>query len=354
MYSPDIFPKHLYSLWNDKPNKTPIKSLEQETTKSNHQQNNTTNGLLTRSLEAEHQNQRKQLRTLFSPPLSAYSADYPGASLSQLEYTIQTLATSTSHNLFQSRLLISATPLAQSKIDQLERIRNTGYNSIRPIGIGRTLEELDFENANTAGAGHFGEVSQEITFSNLAAAAAAENTNEQLSALWTSGINTSGTREEGGAAGPEIDLDAQVFNADEFSDDGVNDEAFTDDSDEVLDAQENGLRRREGDTDLESYRTNIDDEDFMAAEVEYQDDHSINSEINTGTYMLMNSGTNTTSTAFNSNTTTGRTANTSPTTASGILPGAASSYNMSRIHEQGEIQDENEPEYSELDMIVDE
>ena len=271
MYSSNPFPSDLYSLWNRK----------------------------TRDSKMSSKGEQEHVKNLYAPPLSAYSSDFPGGSLYQLEYTINTTT--------KSSPLFTNTPLTQLKHAQLAKIRNTGYATIRPIGIVQTMEEIELEKVYYS--------LDEQTMD--PAVVAIENSSDAIV-----GANASTISIQQQIQQPEIDLDAQVFNADEIYT-GTDDER---DSLDELDVQH--MHGQVGIT--------MDDEGFMAAEVEYQEDHSLDSVPNTG--ILINSSNSGTSTTFNSNTNTGRTGTTNPTTTSGsLLP----------------IDEQNENEYSEQDMIVD-
>ncbi|RCK62435.1 hypothetical protein Cantr_09115 [Candida viswanathii] len=285
MYTPNLFPNDLYNLWSD--NDKPPESAK---------------------LAKEHRN------NLYAPPLSAYSTDFPGASLYHLEYTINSTSKNTQ--------LFANTPLTQSRRAQLAKIRNTGYTTIRPIGIIQTLEEIELEknyysleehslNANAGGE----------------ATAAIENSSDPAVGVNGSTISIPQHGQAPEDQHSEVDLDAQILNADDMysASDDDNDDSFNE-------PEEDSLRGRVGAT--------MDDEGFMAAtEIEYQDDHSLNSETHNG--MLMGSGTSgaSASTQFNSSTNTGRTITTNATTATSgsLLP----------------IDEQNENDYSEQDMIVD-
>ncbi|KAL6454509.1 hypothetical protein SBY92_003975 [Candida maltosa Xu316] len=270
MFSSDLFPNDLYSLWND-----------------------------------NQQSHHKKLdKNLFAPPLSAYSSDLPGASRYHLEYTI----TSSSKN---SRLFTN-TPLTQSKQSQLAKIRNTGYTTIRPIGIIQTLEEVDLDKNY-----YNNNPNDSEDPASAAAAAAIENSSDAVLGMdgSTLSIHQQLMPQE------DVDLDAQILNVDDMYSESDDDDDENSGGDLINEPEENSLRARVGVT--------MDDEGFMAAEID------LNSETHNG--MLMNSGS--TSTIFNSNVNTGRTLTTNPTTtASGsLMP----------------INEQNENDYSEQDMVVD-
>ncbi|EGW34318.1 uncharacterized protein SPAPADRAFT_149025 [Spathaspora passalidarum NRRL Y-27907] len=318
MYAPSSFHIDLYSLWNGVSSHPTLIPNESNESKSNAepQTRSTNNGVTT-------SDQRKHINNLFAPPLSAYSANYPGACSFQLEYTMRR---GTQHN----SKMFSITPSTQANIEQLDVIRNYGYNTIRPIGINKTMEEIEFENS-----GQF-TVTDEQSYGAGVNNTGAENSGDQQdqqdnsnnTLLLGSNLNASGLTFQLGDESREVDLDAQILNADDLY-------SGAEDEDDDVDS--------EADT---GFRTNLVDEGFMASEVEYQDDHSLNSEINS-TYVVNSGGS---SSLFNSNNASGRTIPTNPTTAS--APGINNSYYMQRIHEEGH--NENDPDYSELDMVVDE
>ncbi|KAI5951102.1 hypothetical protein KGF54_004176 [Candida jiufengensis] len=216
----------------------------------------------------------------FAPPLASYTAEFPGP---------DPLKLNRSNDL---------SILIKIKQEQLDKIRNTGYSTIRPIGIGKTMEEIDYMKQQTTSS-----IDDEL---NDHIIEAAENTNE----------------EELDTLPLQQDLDAQILNADET----INSEDFEDDEDSFSDGP--GFLVP-GPPQLQQHQQ-LDDEGFMAADVEYQDDHSLNSETNTN--ILMNSGVTT-------GLITQRTSTTNPTTAPSL-----------RTVEERYV-DENE--YSEQDMVVD-
>ena len=185
--------------------------------------------------------------------------------MGELDYTIQSMANA----LACVRL---TTPLVQRKLDQLLRIRTCGYTSIRPIGVNKTMEEIQMEHGKTATAND----TEEPSFH------AVENTNHSNLV-------------------PEHDLDAQVENIDGMAHD-----------DDVLSS----------------------DDGFMADDVEYQDDHSLNEAI-------LESAPSAT---FSYNLRSGTTVPT--TTASGSPP-----LRSSEVHDENG--DENGNENDDMDMTMD-
>ncbi|KAI5963608.1 uncharacterized protein KGF55_002488 [Candida pseudojiufengensis] len=214
--------------------------------------------------------------TQIAPALSSFTADFPGPNLSEV------------NNSNDLSLLLKV------KQQQLDNIRLTGYSIIRPIGITKTMAEIDYlkeQNSNIVNDESYNNISE-----------AAENSRI----------------EEAETLPLQQDLDAQILNADET----LNSEDFEEDENSISD--EPSFQARQN-----LHIQNVD-EGFMAADVEYQDDHSLNSETNTN--ILMNSGATT-------GLITQRTATTNPTTATSL-----------RTVEERYV-DEND--YSEQDMLVD-
>lgn len=339
MYAPNLFSHDLFALWS-------------QTEKNDQQQQAkpAIPGVLGSANSGDVESLGKQLRLLFAPPLLAYSADYPGASLAQLEYTIQSTAANASHKYTTS-------PLIQLKIDQLEQIRNTGYTSIRPIGIEKTLQEVDYEESRQNNASYH-------QFEDHSYLDTAENTNtEDQSAI---------------AEGPEIDLDAQVVNADESQqlDDFEEDDAgegevlFEEEDSEMLESVEHDvndlLHRRPLLLTLrlppqqpeDVFRDSMDDEGFMADEVEYQNDHSLNADSNATQHMLINSASTTSATNLNSGVSV---ATTNVTTLPSLLDGLPT-YSRPEQNDENDENNENnendenndheEVDHSEMDMMI--
>ncbi|CCG20605.1 hypothetical protein CORT_0A02140 [Candida orthopsilosis Co 90-125] len=284
MFSSDLSPRGIHHLWSNDNNHSLFNS-------SQHSTNNS---------ETKHYNK------LFAPPLSSYTAAFPGPDPLQLEY-LQILRSDKPQPSFDDLSL-----LMQMKEQRLMKIRNTGYSTIRPIGIGKTMEELDYAQRG------YSMVEDSAMNNNVAA----ENSNEEE--MSTLPLNL--------AEQEEVDLDAEILDADELQSDDDDDD---DDNDDDLNLQHSDdhdgshhLRRNQGYI--------MDDEGFMAAEVEYQDDHSLNSETNT--HMLISSAV--TASVLPTHTTGNRTSTTNPTTAP----------SFQTLEEQ---HFDNENEYSEQDMLVD-
>lgn len=343
MYAPNLFSHDLFALWNQTENED--KQREQARRNINGGNGNGpvgSNGVIGNSgnggnSSVEVDSQRKQLRLLFAPPLLAYSAEYPGASLAQLEYTIQTTA------CFNGSYKYTTSPLIQQKIDQLEQIRNTGYSTIRPIGIEKTLQEVDYEESRQSHTSY--QQLEEHSYLDTA-----ENTNTE-----DHSVPTPGPREE-------VDLDAQIVNADEsqnldeFEDDdddgGEGEVQFHEDEDsEMLESIEhdvsNLLHRRpllltllppQPSEHQDMFRDSMEDEGFMADEVEYQNDHSLNADSNSILHMLTNSGTTTSATNMNSGVSI---ATTNMTTLPSFFEISSGLPNYRRLDENSENHNEN-------------
>ncbi|KAK6458926.1 Apc15p protein-domain-containing protein [Scheffersomyces xylosifermentans] len=349
MYSPNLFPKDLYMLWNHEETNKTLRSQEPiNQGSSQHQSRHTsTSNQNTRSTnEQVLADQRKYLRSLFAPPLSAYTAEYPGASSLQLDYIIQSTSSMTGFTPSTGASILTTTPLAQSKVEQLERIRNTGYTTIRPIGIDRTMEEIDYDDA-----GHFNVSEQQ--YDDPSYVNTAENTHTGTGVNGSSNLSLSQQME---VIGGEESREAEVVFDGEVSlseDDGLEEE----DDDPLFEStepEEESLRRHSRfrlPSEEPGYRDSLEDEGFMADEVEYQDDHSLNADTNQ--YMFINSGASST-TVTSANLNSGRTVITNPTSFSSPLQTSvnqsANAFSLNRIDE---IQDENEQDHSDLDMVVD-
>ncbi|KAK6200231.1 uncharacterized protein RJT21DRAFT_41956 [Scheffersomyces amazonensis] len=328
MYSPALFPANLYTLWNQDQNRKAVsvssgsdKSVSASTTSSSIMGSITTNSNRPPTAEQILIEERKQSRLLFAPPLQAYSAEVPGANAAELEFTIQ--STNLLPGYRNVRKFVTTTPLIQSKIDQLTRIRMTGYLSIRPIGINKTLEQIDYENARSYAYDEDGEGDDHDHGHNHSYGnAAAENSHNHVD-----------IQEQ--LVHDQEDLDANIVDGD----------ADADDDYEVEEEEEEGEGQGQGDAEeqvddtnrryfshrLESVSMPLDDEGFMADEVEYQDDHSLSAD-----YVINSAATFATS--MNN---TGRSIITNTTTiASSISP------IQSRL-----IRDENDEEY-ETSMVV--
>ncbi|CUM53750.1 uncharacterized protein AC631_00277 [Debaryomyces fabryi] len=331
MYSPTLFSDSLYKLWRrDDDGMDSSDFHKRSLTMHNANSNNTNaNGATTsnnnnnNATQEQLEDQRRHIRLLFAPPLLAYSAEYPGASLSQLEYTI-------SNRSGNKQDLPLLTPLIQRKLDRLQQIRNIGYTSIIPAGVGKTMEQIDFEEARH----HNMSEQQEESF-----IPTAENGDVPDSSI--NGIHNQSINEE---EEPEIDLDANIPNADDVTND--DDDFDDDDFGEVQEEQD--------EIDLDDHGLD-EDEGFMAEEVEYQDDHSIVTDHIPN--MMINTGT--TATTVNTNLNSGRSIATNPTSINSTSPISIANPNSSNLYSTGqgyrnENDENNQNDQSDLDMIIDE
>ncbi|ODV79902.1 uncharacterized protein CANTADRAFT_48735 [Suhomyces tanzawaensis NRRL Y-17324] len=332
MYSPNLFTNDLYKLWTHDSAKDSIKAFEEFRNGGSNKPNEPPSSQPSSSARSNEQlieEQRKYLRLLFAPPLLAYSADIPGASLSQLEYTIQNSASlpGLRPSVSISALEVTTTPLTQLKMHQLEQIQNTGYSTIRPIGIHRTMEEIEFDEAR-----RFNTSDQQIDDQSYIHTA--ENTNTEGQGAGVNGSNVS-MRD---VQGEEVDLDAEVRNMD----DEQNEDSFADDS--RLDSYED-----EADLRIQNQeRANLVEEGFMADEVEYQDDHSLAVD---NIQMLMNSGTVRSSLMSTLDSGASLATNvTSLTGESGVVGGGDANFSSAREC----VGQENDEDQSDLDMVIEE
>lgn len=273
-------------------------------------------------IQEQVEEQRRHLRLLFAPPLLAYSAEYPGASLSQLEYTI----INQTGNKDELPLL---TPLIQRKLDRLQQIRNIGYTNIVPIGVGKTMEKIDMEEAR-----HFN-MSDQQEESFIPTAENGDGPDSSINGAVNHNVNEDDNE--------EIDLDANIPNADVTNED---DDFEEDDFGEIQEEQE--------EIDLDYHSLN-EDEGFMAEDVEYQDDHSIVTEH--APNMMISSGT--TATTINTNMGSGRSIGTNPTSISSTSPISIVNPATSNLYSMGEgyrneNNENNQNDHSGLDMVIDE
>lgn len=177
----------------------------------------------------------------FAPPLSAYLTEECGASAVYTEYnTAQQLAMVLATN--DVPLL---TPGLLRRLQALRDIRSTGYTTLSPIGVGKTMAHIDAEAQLEEEESH---CVQENSVHNIAA--------ETLDVLANTS-NLGGTGNSGSSRadrGTEHvldmarDLDADVEDAD-------NSDSY--------------------DEDLSDHMDSVADDGFMAQEVEYQNDHSL-------------------------------------------------------------------------------
>ncbi|KAI3403787.2 hypothetical protein KGF56_003422 [Candida oxycetoniae] len=312
MYSADLYPRSLHGLWNERAGSSSIFKPTSST---------------------RNRADSNQLKRLYAPPLSAYTADFSGPDPLRLEYSLK--SRSDGFNRIED-----LGPLLCLRNHQMEKVRTTGYSVLRPLGIGRTMEELQFANSQLS---HIDDVSA----NNIAE----ENSNDGEMNTLPLNLEAANTN-----SNHEIDLDAQILNADELNsennddDDDDDDEYDNDnDNDNNNDEEEEEEEEEEDgddflDRDSEPEESNLrarkrsivtDEEGFMASEVEYQDGYSLLSDTNTN--MVMSSGA--TTGLFSNQAGETRTSTTNPTTAASIRT------------EEHEFFNEND--YSEHDMLVD-
>lgn len=177
----------------------------------------------------------------FAPPLSAYLTEECGASAVYTEYnTAQQLAMVLATN--DVPLL---TPGLLRRLQALRDIRSTGYTTLMPIGVGKTMAQIDAE-------AHIEEEESHCVQENSVHHTAAETLNVLANTSNFGGTGNSGSsRAERGTE--------HVLNMSRDLDDDVEDADNSDSYDE----------------DLSDHMGSVADDGFMAQEVEYQNDHSL-------------------------------------------------------------------------------
>lgn len=178
----------------------------------------------------------------FAPPLAAYTAERSGADELYLEYN----STSQSAALRGNKDIALFLPQTLKKLQMLQRIRETGYFTLRPVGFNKTMAELDRDAL----------VEEEEHRSVHAENLAAMTTGEHLGQLVNGSAGTDDLSRDLVAnndvpsivltTGIDRDLDSNLMDAD------INDLS---------------LQTEDGDSDTPDA--------FMAEEVEYQRDHSL-------------------------------------------------------------------------------
>lgn len=206
MYSPTFFTSDSFSLWNPTTYSSNKRSNDIEETK-----------------RAPH---------LFAPPMQAYSCDLPGAYINELEYTIQVMTAKRSS-------IRVVTPLVQRKLDQLENIRKFGYGLIRPPGINKTMEQIEFEQMKRNNTSEVDEGSYHTI----------ENTNNTINSRTV----------------VDQDLDAHIENLD-----------IVNSSEDMNDSMNLNISNSNHNNPSNNI---LSDDGFMADDVEYQIDHSLNRQI---------------------------------------------------------------------------
>lgn len=297
MYTPKLFSDNIFKLWN---------STDEDTENSRNRNGNGVNIYNGPSMQEQNENDRKNVRQLFAPPLLAYSAEIPGASILQLEYTIRTRCGNQEEMPF-------LTPNVQRKLDKMRQIRYTGYRKFVPIGLNQTMEEMAIKREQGA---RDSEDSYSHTAENLD-----RIPNSSLDGIQQEEATNSGVEGEGAA---EVDLDDDIPDVD-VQDSLEDDDDYGEGAGEELREEDIGYDEVNEDEFNE-------DEGFMAADVEYQNDHGISNEYNSPN-ILINSGTTTTTMSnFNS----GRSSVTNPTSiGSGFSHGAIVNPNMSAVISTG-------------------
>lgn len=321
MYSPQIFSSGLYELWRrDNKGQGSINQVRNHIGEGTGALNGSPNND-NHDDEQEGEEQNIIMRNLFAPPLLAFSAEFPGASTLQLEYTI-------SQSQVRSGMPL-VTPLTQKRMEAFQKIRSIGYRRFAPLGINKTMEQIDIESSKQ-------HTSAEIEVYE----AGAENTsgervtnrNEERSGNWgaQSAINES-------YEANEVDLDAEIPDADE-----------SEQSDMNYDEEDSRIHFRSLDMDDDILN---EDEGFMADEVEYQDDHSVET---SPSLPMLHSAATTTRTIF-TNMDSARSYSTNPTTINTAVLGGGQVYSSLHPH-NGDQNDLSvsfrENDSSELDMVV--
>lgn len=334
MYSPTLFSNDLYRLWSYDESSIRYgdankKSQSGHNATSHHgNTNNNTNNNINNVTQEQLEEHRRHLRLLFAPPLLAYSAEYPGASLSQLEYTISTQSGSKND-------LPLLTPLIQRKLDRLRQIRSIGYTNIVPVGIGKTMEQIDYEESRQFN------LSEQQDESCIPAAENGDAPDSSINGAANNSSNNHRVEEP-----IEVDLDANILNADDQ----------TNDDDDFGEVDFGEVQEEQEEIDLDDHSLN-EDEGFMAEEVEYQDDHSIVTD-NVVPNLVINSGT--TATTINTNMNSGRSIGTNATSINSTSPIGLMNHNSSNLYSTGHgfandnDENNNENDQSDLDMVIDE
>lgn len=169
------------------------------------------------------------------PPLSAYSPEFPGASKLHMI-----------HNNSQRGSHEDMSTFTHLKLNKLKMVRFYGYKSLRPIGVNKTMEQLDIDRdipgehneSHTVENEQLGIVPPIEPVSEPIDGEREENTSEQMAS---------------GVGGTDIDIDDNIPNFDSEE---------TDDFDFEIEEPQPPLSQIN------------EDEGFMAEEVEYQPDHS--------------------------------------------------------------------------------
>lgn len=179
----------------------------------------------------------------FAPPLAAYTAQRSGADEIYLEYNI----TSQSAALRGNKDIALYPPRTQKKLQMLQRIRETGYYTLRPVGFNKTMAELD----------HAAIVEEaELRSAHAENLAAMTTAGEQLGQF----VNGSGGTD---------DLSRELATNNDVPSIVLTTGMDRDLDSNLVDADINDLSLQTEDADSDT------PDAFMAEEVEYQHDHSL-------------------------------------------------------------------------------
>lgn len=181
----------------------------------------------------------------FAPPLAAYTAERSGADEIFLEYN----STSHSASLRGNRDIALFLPHTLKKLQMLQRVRETGYYTLRPVGFSKTMAEMDRDAL----------VEEEEHRSAHAENLAAMSAGEQLGLyLQASASSEDVSRVYSGlSSGQDEPLNVLSVGMDRDLDD------------DLVDADINDLSLQTEDADSDT------PDAFMAEDVEYQNDHSL-------------------------------------------------------------------------------
>lgn len=205
----------------------------------------------------------------FAPPLAAYTAGRCGADEMFLEYN-STLQSAALRGVKDMALFL---PQTQKKLQMLQRVRETGYFTLRPVGIHKTMAELDRDavaEEDEQRSAHAENLAAMMTGEQLSqythGTGVLEEESDLSGALGISGsgiVGSSGLLASSGvlATGMDRDLDEELVDAD------INDLS---------------LQTEEADSDTPDA--------FMAEDVEYQNDHSLASGSVVGAGQLVGHG----------------------------------------------------------------
>lgn len=234
MYSPNLFSGGFHDLWlQNQPSATFLTDGKKPLLNTSGQP---------AASQPQDEQRIQQLRTLFAPPLLAYSIETSGPNINQLDYLIRTKSLNGSkiptNNLFS--------PLIVKNLNKLSSIGRLGYDTILPIGINKTMNDLEYEESKNF---NFTDNSQ-MNQTNASMNQRFDEDNDEPPLVGN--VSNSILEEE-----DEIDLDADIPDEDEELNNG---------------AGARGASNRQTDVNVNG---SVEDEGFMAEEVEYQDDHSI-------------------------------------------------------------------------------